>query len=116
MLCEKCNNEIKRRTTQQNSALHLFFSFVANELNEIGITYQYRGLKVQVMELRYTANIVKEFVWRPIQIAMFNKKSTTKINTQEINQIVDVITLFFAERGVSIEFPSIETLINNQKK
>lgn len=109
MLCEKCNNEITR-STKQNSSLHLYFSFIANELNELGIQYQYTGISGKTFELRYTSDLVKEFIFRPIMVAMFNKKSTTKLTTKEINEIIDVLTNFFAERGVVLEFPSIESL------
>ena len=99
------------RTTRQNSALHLYFTFISDELNEMGIQYQYTGISGNTFELRYTTDLVKEFIWRPIQIALFKIESTTKINTEQINDIIDVITNFFADKGIVIEFPSIEHLI-----
>lgn len=102
----------KTRTNLQNRALHLFFTIIAYQLNELGLEFQYQGLSVGTIGTRYTDNIVKEFIWRPIQIALFNKKSTKEIDTKEINEIIDVITKFFGDRGVQIEFPSIETLMN----
>ncbi len=111
-LVEKKNT----RTTRQNSALHLLFTIISSQLNEMGMEFQYFGLKGQVLSLRYTPTLVKERVWRPIQIALFDIESTTKINTQMINEIVDVLGKFFSERGVYIEFPSkeqLEKLIND---
>ena len=105
-LIEKMNT----RTTKQNSALHLLYSIMTNQLNEMGATYKYFGLKGHVIETRYTTHIVKEFFWRPIQIALFDVKSTTKINTIQINEIVDVIIKFFGEKGIVIEFPNKEQL------
>ena len=61
----------------------------------------------------YTPDLVKNFVWRPIQTALFDIESTTKIGTQEIDKIIDVITKFFSDRGVYLPFPSIETLMEN---
>ena len=115
MICDKCKKETVTRSNSQNSALHLFFSFIANELNELGIQYQYTGISGKTFELRYTMELVKEFIWKPIQVAMFNKKSTTKLTTKEMNDIIDVITNFFAERGVVLQFPSIETLIDSNE-
>ena len=103
---------IQNRSTRQNSALHLYYTFIAQELNDLGIAYQYTGISGNTFELKYTDSLVKEFIWRPIQIAMFDIKSTRKINTFQINDIIDVITNFFAGQGVVLEFPSIETLIN----
>lgn len=103
------------RTTKQNSALHLLFTIISNQLNEMGVEFQYFGLKGQVLSVRHTPNLVKEHIWRPIQIALYDIKSTTKINTVQINEIVDILAKYFSERGVLIQFPSkeqIEKLIN----
>jgi hypothetical protein len=110
-----CKFELKKvsnsRTSQQNRALHLYFSFVANELNELGLMFKYTGLRQNGLESRYTSNIVKNFIWRPIQISMFNIESTKDLTTEQMNEIIDTITLFFGERSVNIHFPSIDTLI-----
>lgn len=100
------------RTARQNSALHLYFTFISNELNDLGIEFQHTGITGNTFELRYTPELVKNFIWRPIQISMFDFESTTKLNTEQMNGIIDVITKFFAEKGIVIEFPSIESLIN----
>ena len=110
-LIEKKNT----RTTRQNSALHLLFTIVSSQLNEMGIEFQYYGLKGKVLSVRHTPHLVKEHIWRPIQKALFDIDSTTKINTEQINEIVDVLAKYFAERGVVIQFPSkdqIENLIS----
>ena len=105
-LIEKKNT----RTTLQNSALHLLFTIISNQLNEMGVEFKYFGLKGQVLHTRHTPNIVKEHVWKPIQKALFDIESTTKINTEQINEIVDVLAKFFGERGIGIEFPNREHL------
>ena len=76
-LIEKKNT----RTTRQNSALHLLFNIISNQLNEMGMEYQYMGLKGKTISLMYTHTLVKEMVWRPIQKSMFDIDSTTKLNT-----------------------------------
>lgn len=105
-LIEKKNT----RTTKQNSALHLLYTIMSNQLNEMGLEFHYFGLHGQVLTTRYTTNIVKEYFWRPLQISMFNIKSTKDINTDHINEIVDVIIKWFGEKGIIIEFPSKESL------
>ena len=110
-----CKFELKKisdsRTSKQNRALHLYFSFISNELNELGMEFNYKGLSLNDLSSRYTSEIVKEFIWRPIQVSLFNVKSTSKINTKQMNEIIDVITKFFANKGVTLDFPNIETLI-----
>ncbi len=104
--------EIKiTRSQLQNKALHLYFTLICHELNELGHEFNYEGLNGNVFEMRYTPDIVKEFIWRPIQVALFNIKSTTKINTIQINEVIDVITKFFADKEIVIEFPSIDSLL-----
>ncbi|MCP4053327.1 MAG: hypothetical protein GY739_09700, partial [Mesoflavibacter sp.] len=97
------------RTDSQNRALHLFFTIISSQLNEMGLSFKYLGLKGQVMEMMHTPDLVKNHIWRPIQMSLFDIQSTRKINTQQINDIIDVITKFFGDKGVLIEFPSIET-------
>jgi hypothetical protein len=107
---------VQNRSTRQNSSLHLYFTFISNELNNLGLEFQYNGINDNVFSLKYTPDLVKEFIWRPIQIAMFNIESTKQVNTNQINDIIDVITKFFSDRGVVLEFPSIENMINNYEQ
>ena len=105
----------KNRTLSQNSALHLYFEHISQSLNEMGITFVWKGLKGNDMEIRYTAELVKAHIWKPIQITLFKKESTTKLTTHEMNEIITVLNKFFSERGVYIAFPSIESLIDREK-
>ena len=103
--------EIKySRTNRQNSALHLYFKFIAEELNELGLEFQYQGLKGSTFSLRYTPDLVKNFIWKPIQKALFDIDSTKDLTTNQINEVIDVITKFFGDRGIVVEFPSIENV------
>lgn len=107
-LLEKKNT----RTAKQNKALHLLFTIISSQLNEMGMEFQYFGLKGKVISVPHTPHLVKEHVWRPIQIALFGIRSTKKINTTHINDIVDVLARFFSEKGIVIQFPSKEQLEN----
>ncbi len=96
------------RTTKQNSALHKYFEFIATELNELGMEFQYQGIKGMGISLSYTPELVKDFIWRPIQITLFEIKSTKDLDTAQMNTIIDVLTKYFGERGIEIAFPCIE--------
>ena len=61
------------------------------------------------MSCNYNGQIVKDFLWRPIQQQLYNKSSTTELNTQEINEIIDILSKAFAELGMSVIFPSYES-------
>ena len=99
------------RSNSQNRALHLYFTIISKELTNLGLTFNYSGVKGLNLEIPYTPEIVKNFIWRPIQISLFDIKSTTKLTTKQINDIIDVITLFFDQKSVKLEFPSIESLM-----
>lgn len=101
------------RTTRQNSALHLYFTFIAQELNDLGISFMYKGISGREFETPYTPELVKEMIWKPIQETLFATKTTTKLTTKQIDTIIDVLNKFFAERGVELLFPSYESLTEN---
>ena len=111
MSLEKCVElkEVKKtRTSLQNSSLHLYFTLISEQLNESGQTFNYKGVRGNIFEVKYTSEIVKNFIWRPIQISLFKIKSTTKINTTQINEIVDILSKHFGERfGFYVAFPNI---------
>lgn len=103
-----------KRTITQNSALHKFFVLISFALNESGQEFNFTGLKGINISTMYTPNIVKDCFWRPIQMTLFDIESTKDINTEQINKIADVIIKFFGEKGVFIQFPSMESLKNNR--
>jgi hypothetical protein len=116
LIDSECRFELKKllntRTTNQNRALHLFFKFVSVELNELGLEFTYNGLTTKGLSSIYTELIVKEFIWKPIQVSMFGFESTTKLTTKDMNDIIDVIVSYFGEKGIDLQFPNIEKLID----
>ena len=101
----------KPRTNQQNRALHLMFRTLADTLNEAGMDMK-RTLKPDV-DISWSGDLVKEYLWRPIQKAQLRKESTTALTTKEIDQVFETLTRHLGQKlGIEIEFPSIESLIN----
>lgn len=98
------------RTSLQNRSLHKFFVMISFALNELGMEFQYFGVKGQQLSCRYNESIVKNNFWRPIQKTLFEIESTKDLNTHQLNEIIDVIVKFFGEKGVFIEFPNKEAL------
>ena len=97
---------VKSRSNLQNKALHLFFTWIAERLNDLGMEFHYDGIQGFEITTTYTMDIVKNFIWRPIMMAMFQIESTTKVNTNQINAILDVLIKYFGDRGISIAFPN----------
>lgn len=86
----------KQRTLTQNRALHLFCEWLADTLNEAG--YDMRKTLREDVDVPWTQASVKEYLWRPIQIAMTDKQSTTEITTVEPTDIHAVLSRHLGER------------------
>lgn len=95
------------RTNKQNRALHKYYQLIADMLNEKGITFKVLDL----YEAPFSVIIVKETIWKPIQKVLFDSDSTTKLTTNQINTILDVLANHFSELGEVVEFPCIENLM-----
>jgi len=104
----------KYRTEQQNKALHKWYAQLAKALNDDG--FDMRVLIDKEIDIPWSAYTIKEHLWRPLQDAMFGKKSTTKLYTKEIDIIYDVINKTVGERtNIHVPFPCIDELINSNK-
>lgn len=86
----------RARTTPQNNAMHLWFTQLADALNEKHIDM--RTLIREEIEISWTPYSVKEYLWRKLQIVLLGKKSTTKLKTNEIDIIYDHINRIITER------------------
>ena len=99
-----------KRTLKQNKALHLWFTQLAQNLNDHGMDMR-RTLKPGV-DIPWTPETVKEYIFRPIMRAQLNKSSTTELTTKEIDAVFDTISKYLGENiGVHQDFPSIETML-----
>lgn len=105
----------KSRTSQQNKALHKYFALLAEALNESGLDMR-KTLK-QDVEIPWTMENIKNYLWRPIQKELLKKKSTRDLDTGEITKVYDVLNRMTGEKfGISLLFPSIENLMNEDLK
>jgi hypothetical protein len=102
------------RSNQQNKAIHVLFRNISDVLNEDGLDVE-KVLSKKTMAINWTDEMVKELLWRPAQMTMFGKKSTTELTTAQIDQVFAVIHRFLTKLKVEVEFPSIETLINQER-
>ena len=99
------------RTLQQNKALHKYFEAIADTLNAAGLDMKV-VLKPEV-DIPWSKETVKDFLWRSVQKAQLGKRSTTELTTKDIDKIYDTLTRHLGEKfGVFVEFPSVESLIN----
>lgn len=103
---------MESRTSQQNRALHKYFEVLAETLNESGLDMKV-VLKPSI-QIDWTKDTIKEYLWRPIQYALLGKKSTTELlKKEDIDKVFDHLNRHLSEKfGVLVEFPSIENYEN----
>jgi len=103
-----------QRTKKQNDSLHLYFQQVADTLNDAGLDMRV-VLKPDV-EIPWSKESVKEHLWKPIQRIYLAKKSTTELETEDVNEVYRILDRHLAEKfGKLIDFPSVESLIKDDK-
>lgn len=99
----------KKRTTTQNAAMHKYFELMAQALNDAGYSYSdfVELVEEKGNQVAWTESNFKETGWRLVQRAMFNKESTSDLETHEVTKVYEVINARFAElAGVSMNFPN----------
>lgn len=101
-------SEEKTRTHQQNKALWVYFTQLAEALNDAGLD-QRVVLKPSVAIL-WDKNSVHKYLWKGIQEAMLGKESTTELTSAEIDKVYETLNRHLGETtGVHVPFPSEET-------
>ena len=100
-------NTEKAMTPPQRNSVHLYCDLLAKELNGRGLD-MVKTLRPGV-DIPWTKESARQFMWRPIQEIKFDKKSLTQLKTHEISKIYDVINRHLSDKfGVYVPFPSRE--------
>ena len=101
-------------TRQQQKALHLYYRLVSDAFNDAGLDMR-MALKPEV-EIPWTPDWVKEFLWRPVQRALAKKESTKDLDSKELNSMIDVMNRHLGEKfGFTEPFPSLEEILHKQR-
>tara|TARA_R100000541_G_scaffold12033_1_gene20328 strand:- start:2135 stop:2575 length:441 start_codon:yes stop_codon:yes gene_type:complete len=102
----------KTRTNPQNAALHLFFDWLAIELNAEGHTQKlvFDNLK-DGSHAAWDRDSTKN-LWRIMQRALVQKNSTSELTTTEVDKIYSALQAFFLARMnfTITEFPTRDDL------
>lgn len=109
---DKTQSLEKQRTQLQNNSMHLWFRFIAEALNDAGLTVR-EVLEHFTMDIEWTEKSVKYDLWGTAQRRMFKKDSTTRLTTKEVTEIEKVVKRFLeVELKIDIkDFPSIDTAL-----
>ena len=93
-----------KRTLTQNRAIHLYFKWLADALNDAG--YDIAATLQEDFEIPWNEHTVKELIWRQVQDVISGKGSTTKLDTAEVGKIYEIINRHLSNtKGVSVPFP-----------
>ena len=93
----------KQRSGLQNKSLHVFCDQVAEKLNDAG--FDFRLFIKDGYPVPFNAQLVKDYLWRPVQKAITGKDSTTKPERGQYIEIYDALNVKLAEHGIFVEWP-----------
>jgi hypothetical protein len=99
---------MSQRTILQNSAMHKFFALLAEHLNGAGFGMK-AVFEIKNVEVDWTPEAIKEALWKPLQIAMLDKKSTAELSRSEVSQVHEQLMKALGESKLAVpylEFPS----------
>jgi len=105
-------NDKSKRTSSQNSSIHLFCKILAESLNDAGLPMN----KLLKVDIDWSMEAVKTHIWKPIMKALYQKDSTTQLKKQkEIDRIHEIIMRELGEKhGIEyIPFPS-KTIVTKE--
>ena len=105
-------NEPKQRTSKQNRSLHKFCTDLAQVLNSSGLSMT-KVLKPSI-EIEWSQESVKKYLWHPIQDAMFDKVSTADLTTDQVAKVYEVLNRHLGEKfKTHVPFPTEEPPLFN---
>ena len=96
-------------TARQKRALHKYFDMVALALNDAGYFMEIGIVgSAKKIEIPWTGKAVKEYIWRPIQVALIDEKSTTKLDTSQPGEVYTNMSRYLSERlCINVPWPSL---------
>ena len=99
----------KQRTLTQNRAMHLYCQQLADLLNDAGLDF--RVVIKDGVEVNWTSELVKDYMWRTVQKAITGKDSTTKPETHEYGLIYEALNRHISSKfGLFCPFPSSDNV------
>ena len=106
-----------RRSSRQSRALHLLFQRISDTLFAYGLNLSVNcDVFKQPLERAWKPEDVKELIWRPVMQALTDKKSTTELTGQEIDDIYGAIQERFFLKDITLpEFPREDITYGNQE-
>ena len=96
------NSEVELEWTAE--LVNLFSDELATILNDTGI--KFNALLGSGARCPWTEAKVKALIWHKVQKLQFDIDSTTKLNTEQVSIVYEIINRYTGTMGVSVVFPS----------
>ena len=104
------------RTNQQNRSIRLYWSLMADAMNDAGFSYKQfiELVEANGVAVPWDGEKFGDEVWRRVQAAMYpetilkdGKPSTTKLKSDQVARVYDVVNLKIIEmtNGLHVPFP-----------
>jgi len=82
---------------------------VADEMCNNGTSIQDVVKSVNLADIVPDTKNLKEVLWRPIQLAITGKESSTDLTTSEVNKVYEAVSMYLAKnQEIDLPFPSVE--------
>ena len=94
----------KQRSLKQNNSIYRYQSELSKAFNEAGFTVA--QTLSQPLDMSWSPVLIKELIWRRVQMALTGKESSTKLITTEVSQVYEEINHYTATKGIHVPFPS----------
>lgn len=85
----------RKRTNTQNAAIHKYCDMLADKLNDAGLDM--RVVLSHHADISWSMASVKEKLWKPVQMALLNKESTTEQSTVEVSAVYNHLSRHLSE-------------------
>ncbi len=96
-----------KRSLKQNSSIHLWCNKISDSLNREDISIE-QTIKIST---KWNMNLVKEMLFKSVVKSLYAKDSTTQLNKNEFELIIDTLIGAMASKGITIpDFPNREQL------
>ena len=93
-----------KRTKKQNNSIHLYCTMLAEIFNNSGLDQ--KVILGQEAFIPWDTKSVKEKIWHSFQKSLFEKESTSDLETHEVSQVYDYMAKYLSEAfDVQLDFP-----------
>jgi hypothetical protein len=87
--------------------MHRYYELLSKALNDAG--YTVARVFRKPINMSWTPGLVKDLLWRKVQIDLFNKVSTTELERPECAEVFDELNNIMIENySISVAWPSQE--------